>query len=163
MYYTIRCTICTIRYSTVIHIFHVISVASNGSIRYHFCGPDAVCNSVLFPWANPDFRKSVLQNRDVYPGSRIRIIIIPDTNIYHPGSEFFPSRIRSFSILDPGSASKNLGILTKKKISKLSENMIRVIYPGSGFWFFIHFASRIQKSTDSRTPDLVPQHCRKFD
>jgi hypothetical protein len=37
-----------------------------------------------------------------YPGSRIQIFSIPD-----PENEFFPSRI-----LDPGSASKNLSILT---------------------------------------------------
>jgi hypothetical protein len=45
-------------------------------------------------------KNSVLRIRDVYPGS-----------------EFFPSRIRFFSIRDPGSASKNLSIysiLTKK-------------------------------------------------
>jgi hypothetical protein len=35
------------------------------------------------------FTKTVLQIRDVYPGSRIRIFSIPD-----PVSEFFPSRIR---------------------------------------------------------------------
>jgi hypothetical protein len=45
--------------------------------------------------------------------SRIRI---PDPD---PGSNFFPSRIRIVSILDLGSASKNLSILTKKKVSKL--------------------------------------------
>jgi hypothetical protein len=43
----------------------------------------------------------------------------------------------SFSIQDPnlsrpGSASKNLSVLTQKIVSKLSENMIRVVYPGSG-------------------------------
>jgi hypothetical protein len=31
----------------------------------------------------------------------------------YPGSEFFPSRVRIFSIPDPGSASKNLSILPK--------------------------------------------------
>jgi hypothetical protein len=35
----------------------------------------------------------------------------------YPGSDFFPSRIpdQNFSIPDPGSASKNLGILTQEK------------------------------------------------
>jgi hypothetical protein len=37
-------------------------------------------------------------------------MFIPD-----PGSDFFPSRIRTVSIPDPGSSSKNLGILTPKK------------------------------------------------
>jgi hypothetical protein len=41
---------------------------------------------------------------------------IPD-----PGSEFFASWIRIFCIPDPGSASKNLSILTQKIVSKLSE------------------------------------------
>jgi hypothetical protein len=38
---------------------------------------------------------------------------IPD-----PGSDFFPSRIRTVSIPDPGSSSKNLSILTPKKAKK---------------------------------------------
>jgi hypothetical protein len=37
-------------------------------------------------------------------------MFIPD-----PGSDFFPSRIRTVSIPDPGSSSKNLSILTPKK------------------------------------------------
>ena len=36
----------------------------------------------------------------------------------YPGSDFFPSRIRTVSIPDPGSASKNLSILTPKKTKK---------------------------------------------
>jgi hypothetical protein len=74
---------------------------------------------------------------------------ITDTNIYHPGSEFFPSRIRSFSILDPGSASKNLSSLTQKIFSKLSKNMIRVFHPGSG----THLGSRIKGV--KKAPDPV--------
>jgi hypothetical protein len=42
-------------------------------------------------------------------------------SVADPGFEFFPSRIRIFSIPDPGSASKNLSILTQKMVSKLSE------------------------------------------
>jgi hypothetical protein len=45
-----------------------------------------------------------LQIRDVYPGSWIRLFSIPD-----PGSELF----------HPGSASKNVSILTQKMTSKL--------------------------------------------
>jgi hypothetical protein len=48
----------------------------------------------------------VLLIRDVYPGSRIS-----NSNFFHPGSLI---RIFSIRILDPGSASKNLSILTKK-------------------------------------------------
>jgi hypothetical protein len=36
----------------------------------------------------------------------------------YPGSDFFPSRIRTVSIPDPGSSSKNLSILTPKKAKK---------------------------------------------
>jgi hypothetical protein len=39
---------------------------------------------------------------------------IPD-----PGSDFFPSRIRTVSIPDPGSSSKKLIILTPKKAKKM--------------------------------------------
>jgi hypothetical protein len=38
--------------------------------------------------------------------------------ISDPGSNFFPSRIRTVSIPDPGSSSKNLSILTQKKAKK---------------------------------------------
>ncbi len=73
----------------------------------------------------------VLKIRDVYPGSRIRMIYIPDT-----GSDFFPSRIpdphQIFEYFNP-----------KKLVSKLSE-----IWPG----LFITDPSRIQdqKGTGSR-------------
>jgi hypothetical protein len=40
-------------------------------------------------------------------------MFIPD-----PGSDFFPSRIRTVSIPDPGSSSKILSILTPKKAKK---------------------------------------------
>jgi hypothetical protein len=42
------------------------------------------------------------------------------------------SRIRIFSIPDPGSISKNLSILTKKNVFYTLGNMIRVVHPGSG-------------------------------
>jgi hypothetical protein len=43
------------------------------------------------PWGNPKISCffAVLRIKDVYPGSRIRILSILD-----PGSEFYPSRIR---------------------------------------------------------------------
>ncbi len=52
---------------------------------------------------NQSAYQSVLQIRDAYPGS-----------------EYYPSRIRIFSLADPGSASKNFSILTQKIVSKLS-------------------------------------------
>ncbi len=59
----------------------------------------------------------------------------------YPGSDFFPSRIRIFSFPDPhiflpGSASKNLSILTLKSISKLLEIW-------SGLFFLFFYPSRI--------------------
>ncbi len=52
------------------------------------------------------YTPAVLQIRDVYPGSYF----------FHSRS-----RVRIFSIPDPGSASKNWSILTQKLVSKLSE------------------------------------------
>ncbi len=56
---------------------------------------------------------TVLRIRDVYPRS---------------GSKFFPSRIRMFSIPDPGSASKNFSILTQKSCFLGLRNMIGVFF-----------------------------------
>ncbi len=60
-------------------------------------------------------------------------MFIPDPTFFHPGS-----RIRTVSIPDPGSSSKNSSILTPQKkqkmFSKLLKNMIRVVHPGSGCW-----------------------------
>ncbi len=52
---------------------------------------------------------SVLRIRDVYPGS-----------------DFFPSRIRTVSIPDPGSSSKNLSILTPKKSKKMVSKLKQI-------------------------------------
>jgi hypothetical protein len=90
-------------------------------------------------------RKPVLRIRDVYPGSRIRIVSIPD----------------------PGSSSKNLSILTPKKAKKwfLSSKKYD---PGCSsripMLTFSHPGSRIQgpKGTQSRIPNPDPQHCRKL-
>ncbi len=49
-------------------------------------------------------------------------MFIPDPNFFYPGSKFF-------SILVPGSTSKNLSILTQK-LFQISQ--IRVVHPGSG-------------------------------
>ncbi len=81
-----------------------------------------------------------------------------------PGSVADPgwlSRIRIFSIPYPGSASKNLSILTQKIVYKLSAIWPRVFIPnpdpGSGSWF-THHGSRGQKGTGSRISDPDPQH-----
>ncbi len=74
--------------------------------------------------------------QDVYPGSRIR---------------FFPSRIRIISIPEPGSASKNLSILTQKlflssrKYDPGCSPSIRIL-----IFFFPDTGSRGQKGTGSR-------------
>jgi hypothetical protein len=62
-------------------------------------------------------------------------------------SGFFPSRIRNFSIPDPGSASKNLSILSPKNYLQALDNMIRVAHPGSRSWI------RILTFYPSRIPD----------
>jgi hypothetical protein len=53
-------------------------------------------------------------------------MFIPD-----PGSDFFPFRIPDPNCLHPGSASKNLSILTPKKWFLNSKNMIWDVHPGS--------------------------------
>ncbi len=101
-------------------------------------------------------------------GSRIRIFSIPDPGFWiqifsilipDPRSKFFPSRI-----LDPGSASKNLSILTKKNGFSALRNMIRVFHPKSGsririltFYpsriLILYPRSWIQGSKRHRSPD----------
>ncbi len=49
----------------------------------------------------------------------------------------------------PGSASKNLGILTPKNGFLALGNMIRVVHSGSGSWLFTHPGFRGQKGTGS--------------
>ncbi len=88
-------------------------------------------------------------------------MFIPD-----PGSDFFPSRIRTVSIPDPGSSSKNLSILTPKKakemVSKLQKiwSGLFIPDPGSGCWLspIPDPGYRGQKGTQSRIPDPDPQH-----
>jgi hypothetical protein len=47
-------------------------------------------------------------------------------------------------IPDPGSASKNLSILTQKKLFLTSRKYDPGVHPGSGSWFFTHPGSRIR-------------------
>ncbi len=83
--------------------------------------------------------------RDVYPRSQIRFFPIPDPNFFHPGS-----------------ASKNLSILTQKIVSKLSEiwSGLSILDSNPGSWFFTHPGSRAQGSKrqwiqDPRSATLV--------
>jgi hypothetical protein len=48
-------------------------------------------------------------------GVQVAVFRIRDV---YPGSDFFPTLIRTVSIPDPGSSSKNLSILTPKKTKK---------------------------------------------
>ncbi len=59
------------------------------------------------------------------------------------------------NFLHPGSASKKISILTQKIVSKLSQTMIRVVHPGSGF--FTHPGSRGQKGSRIRIRNIA--HC----
>ena len=75
---------------------------------------------------------------------------IPDPTFFHPGS-----RIRTDSIPDPGSSSKNLSVLTQKNCFQALGNMIRVVHPGSRppdsvFLLIPDPGSRGQKGTRSR-------------
>ncbi len=89
---------------------------------------------------------------------------IPDPTFFHPGS-----RIRTVSIPDPGSSSKNLSILTPKKAKKwfLSSKKYdpgcssRIPDPDADFLpsRIPDPGPRVQKGTQSRIPDPDPQHC----
>ncbi len=77
----------------------------------------------------------------------------------YPGSDFFPCRIRTVPIPDPGSSSKNLSILTPKKAKKwfLSSKKYD---PGCLSWIrmLTFYPSRIQGSKRHPIPDPEPQH-----
>jgi hypothetical protein len=71
------------------------------------------------------------------------------------GSDFFPSRIRTVSIPDPGSASKNLSILSPKKwfLSSRKYDLgcsSRIPDPDADFLPIPDPGSRGQKGTGSR-------------
>ncbi len=101
-------------------------------------------------------RSRILDSNFFHPGS-----LIPDLNFFHPGSWIPDPGSR---ILDPGSASQNLGILTKKNGFSALRNMIRVFHPGSGSRILIlnfypsrililYPRSQIQGSKRHRSPD----------
>ncbi len=74
-----------------------------------------------------------------------------DVRDVYPGSEFFPSRIRTSSIPYPGSASKNLSIITQKIVSKLSEIWSGLFIPDTDPDFFYPF--RMPDAGVKRAPD----------
>ncbi len=88
--------------------------------------------------------EAVLRIWDVYAGSRIRLFSIQD-----PGSELSPSRIPG-----PGSASKNLSILTPKKPKKWFLSS-RKCDPGcsSRIRMLTFYPSRIPDPGVKRAPD----------
>jgi hypothetical protein len=71
-------------------------------------------------------------------------------------NDFPGSRIRLFSVLDPGSTSKNLSILTQKTDFEALGNMIRVVRPGSRIRILIFYPSRIPDPGVKKAPD--PEH-----
>jgi hypothetical protein len=82
------------------------------------CQASRMVLSSINSWRNcydpdPDFMLN--PDQDHIPMGKKAVWRIRDV---YPGSDFFPSRIRTVSIQDPGSSSKNLSILTpppKKK------------------------------------------------
>ncbi len=72
----------------------------------------------------------------------------------------FPSRIPDPNFFHPGSASKNLGVLAEKMVSKLKEiwSGLFISDLGSGSWLSTHPGSRGQKGTESRIQHTVWIH-----
>jgi hypothetical protein len=77
--------------------------------------------------------------------SRIRIFPFPDPNFSIPDPNFF----------HPGSASKNLSILTQKNCLYALGNMIWVVHPGSGsrIWILTLYPSGIPDPGVKKAPD----------
>ncbi len=82
-------------------------------------------------------------------------MFIPDPNFFHPGSDFFPSRIRIREF--------STGILTQKIVSKLPEicSALFIPDPDPDFLPITDPRSQIQRSKRHRIPDLDPQHWNK--
>ncbi len=74
---------------------------------------------------------SVLRIRDVYPGSVFFPSWIQDPNLFFPGSRI---RIKEFKNFNP----KKWFLSTQKL-----RNMIRIVHPGSGSWFFTYPGFRL--------------------
>jgi hypothetical protein len=80
-------------------------------------------------------------------------MLIPDS-----GTDFFPSRIPDPNCFHPGSASKNLSILTPKNGFKALGNMILVVHPESRIRILTFYPSRILDPGVKKAPDPDPQH-----
>ncbi len=81
-------------------------------------------------------------------------MFIPDPNFFHPGF-----RIRIF--FNPGSASKNLSILTPEKWFLNSPEIWSGLFipdPDPGSWIFTRLGSRIQRSKRHRFPIPDPHN-----
>ncbi len=70
------------------------------------------CIEIFYPFQGLCVETTVLYRSVADPGSLSRI---PDSNFFHPGS-----------------ASKNLSILTPEKVFEALRNMIRIVHPGTG-------------------------------
>jgi hypothetical protein len=75
-------------------------------------------------------------------------MFIPDL-----GSDFFPSRIPDANCLYPGSASKNLWILTQKNCFWALGNMIPVVHPGFPIRILTLYPSRIPNPGVKKVPN----------
>jgi hypothetical protein len=124
------------------------------------CAPSAATPGLYTaPWA-----PALLDDTSRRPDHLLKAKNKRKTTIFHtvlriwdvyPGSDFFPSRIRTVSIPDPGSASKNLRILTPKKWFLSSRKYdpgcsSRIPAPDADFLPIPDPGSRGHKSTGSR-------------
>ncbi len=75
-------------------------------------------------------------------------MFIPDPTFFH-----LRSRIRIVSIPDPGSASKNLSVLTQKNGFYTLKNIIRVFHPRSRIRILTFYPSRIPDPGVKKAPD----------
>ncbi len=73
-----------------------------------------------------------------------------------PGSKFFPSYIPDPNIFHPGSATKNLSILTQNIVSKLSKIWSGLFVPDPDILPTPDPGYRGQKGTGSRTRSRIP-------
>ncbi len=96
--------------------------------RLGFCGEGWLAGSQCLP--THCFRSSAVFLKHFSPVLRIRIFSIPDSNFFHSGSEFFPSRIRI----------NELKYFEPKIVAQPSENDLGC-------------------SSQIRIPDPDPQHC----
>ncbi len=122
------------------------------------CGPWGVCcmRCARYSWPSPRTTLSTSSSPSAAAATGNHFCLI--RSVADPGCL---SRIRIFSIPvlgsgvkkipDPGSASKNLSILTQNIVSKLSEILNRDVHPGSGSWIFTHPGSQIQEAI--KAPD----------